>query len=705
MASKRLSAMIFAVLCGPLSAAYIGYLYPAGARAGDEVEILVGGQGLWGVRNVILTGGGISDVVCRNVPGLPVPSGSQRRHLYKWVRQIERGDRSFLPLPTGENAMIDWRHSPWFSQLNELTPLQYEITTRFLFVPRNSLQMSPSIAQRVIVRFKIDPKASPGRRELRLAGYNWVSNPMPFYISGVSEVREPRYSPPPTKKPECVFAYPCVVNGQIMPGETDRFGFEAKKGEVLYFAMKARALQPYLGDGVPGYFQGVLEVTDEQGRQLAFADDRYFDPDPVLCFKVPETGRYRLLVRDALYRGREDFVYRIEIDSKPRPWSMLPPPDFAVSPLRIDPQNRSVPLTVPTVVDDRLGKPGSRAVWLFSAKKDEKIVLDLWARRLGSPVDGLLEIYDPSGKRLCVCDDVKRQRIGLVMQHTDPTVIFTAPVSGTYRAVVRDSAGAGGPDHRYYLRIDRPRPDFRAYAAPSALEVSNRGIFTVIVERMDGFSGPVTVRLNSPDGFKLCGENTVPANSCRAVFTLDGMNSRRGSLQRVSMTASSGNVSHPVTPGTEAMQAFAYTHLIPCEGDFYVARTGKYWASYLFRWKEKNPPALKLYPGSRTNIAITLGKNLPPDFSVSGIALHEQPQGLSVENVKLDIDKRLLTAALCAGTDAKPVTVNQIFVVNVSNTEKPRGKKNKQAKPRTVRSTAILPSRRLIIEAPSSAKK
>ena len=74
MASKRLSAMIFAVLCGPLSAAYIGYLYPAGARAGDEVEILVGGQGLWGVRNVILTGGGISDVVCRNVPGLPVPS-------------------------------------------------------------------------------------------------------------------------------------------------------------------------------------------------------------------------------------------------------------------------------------------------------------------------------------------------------------------------------------------------------------------------------------------------------------------------------------------------------------------------------------------------------------------------------------------------------------------------------------------------------
>ena len=704
MASKRLLAVASAILCGTLSAAYIGYLYPAGGRAGEEVEVLIGGQGLGGVRNVILTGGGISDVVCRNVPGMPYPSGSQRRHLQRWVHQIERGDRSFLPLPTGENAMIDWRYSPWYSRLNELTPLQYELVTHFLFVPRNALQMSPSIAQKIIVRFKIDRDASPGRRELRLAGGSWISNPMPFYISGVSEVREPRYSPPPTKKSNGSFSYPCVVNGQIMPGETDRFDFEAEKGDVLYFAMKARALQPYLGDGVPGYFQGIMEVTDENGRQLAFADDRHFDPDPVLCFKVPETGRYRLLVRDALYRGREDFVYRIEIDGRPRPWQMMPPPEFAVSPIRIDPRNSAAPLSIPTVVDDCLDKPGVSAVWCFDAKKDEKIVADLWARRLGSPVDGLLEIYDPSGKRICVCDDVKRQRIGLIMQHTDPTVIFTAPVSGTYKIVVRDSAGAGGPDHRYYLRIDRPRPDFRAYAAPSVLETSNRGIFTVIIERMDGFSGPVTIKLHSPDGFKLCGENTVPANSCRAVFTIDSMSSRRGSLQRLSMEASNGSVSRSVTPGTEAMQAFAYTHLIPCEGDFYVTRTGRYWASYLFGWKEKKPSALKLYPGSKTDITIALSGNLPPDFAVSGIALHEQPQGLSVENVKLDIDKRLLTATVSAGTDAKPVTVNQVFVISLSYTDKPRGKKNKQLKPRTIRASAILPSRRLIVEAPPAKK-
>ena len=702
MASKRLLAVVFAILCGTLSAAYIGYLYPAGGRAGDEVELLVGGQGLGGVRNVILTGGGISDVVCRNVPGMPHPSGSQRRHLQRWVQRIERGDRSFLPLPTGENATIDWRYSPWYSRLNELTPLQYELVTHFLFVPRNALQMSPSIAQRVIVRFKIDRNASPGRRELRLAGGSWISNPMPFYIGSVPEVREPRYSPPPKKKSDGSFSYPCVVNGQIMPGETDRFDFKAEKGDVLYFAMKARALQPYLGDGVPGYFQGIMEVTDENGRQLAFADDRHFDPDPVLCFKVPETGRYRLLVRDALYRGREDFVYRIEVDGKPRPWTMTPPPEFAVSPLRIDPRNRAVPLSIPAVVDDRLDKPGARAVWFFDAKKDERIVADLWARRLGSPVDGLLEIYDPSGKRVCVCDDVRRQRIGLVMQHTDPTVIFTAPVSGTFRAVVRDSAGAGGPDHRYYLRLDRPRPDFRAYGSPSVLEAGSRGIFSIVLERMDGFSGPVTIKFHSPDGYKLCGENTIPADCSRAVFTIDGMSSRRGSLQRLSMEASGGSVSRAVTPCTEAMQAFAYTHLVPCEGDFYAVRSGKYWASYFFRWKEKMPPDLKLYPGSKTDITIAVARKTPPDFTVSGIALHEQPQGLSVENVKLD--KNLLTATICAGADAKPVTVNQIFVVSLSYTDKPRGKKNKQLKPRTVRTSAILPSRRLIVEAPPAKK-
>ena len=707
MSFKRLLTIIIPVLCGSLSAAYIGYLYPAGGRAGSEVEILVGGQGLVGVRSVILTGGGISDVVCENVPGMPVPSSSQRRYLHRWVRQIEKGDRSFLPLPTGENATIDWHHSAWYSKLNELSALQYELVTQFLFIPRNSLQMSPSIAQRVIVRFKIAPDASPGRRELRLAGGSWISNPMPFYIGKAPEFAEPRYQPPPSKKKNGSFTWPCVLNGQIRPGETDCFDFEAKKGDVMYFDLKGRVLQPFLGDGVPGHFQAVLEVTDENGSRLAFADDRYFDPDPVLRFEAPATGRYRLLVRDALYRGREDFVYRIEIDGNPRPYRMLPPPEFAVTPVKFEEQvGKDVCLSIPSVVEDVLPKAGACRAWSFRAEKGETIVADVWARRLASPVDALLEIFGPDGKRICVCDDVRRPRIGLVMQHMDPTVMFTAPVSGRYRAVVRDNAGAGGPDYRYYLRIDRPRPDFRAYGCPSVVECGGIGIFSVVVERRDGFSGPVKIALRNPDGYRIVGENTVPAGCERAFFTLDGSSAKRGQRQTFRLEASDGNITRPVVPGTEAMQAFAYTHLIPCEGDFYVTRNGRYWASRYFSWKEKTPPAIKLYPGSRTVITLKTAnpKYLPAEFTFTGMALHEQPQGVLIEDVKYEKEKGQITATIRVAADAKPITVNQIFVCSMTFRERYKDRKTGQAKYRKSRASGLLPARRLIVEAPAAGK-
>ena len=170
-------------LAGALQAAYIGYLYPAGGRAGEEVEILVGGQGLGGAKQVLVTGEGVSSLHCEVVRNTPHPSGSQRRYLNTWVRRIVNGDRSFLRLPTGENSTVDWRYHPWYSKLNETTPLQFELVTNFLYVPRNSLQMSPSIGQNVIVKVKIDKNARPGRRELRLTNGNWVSNPVPFYIN------------------------------------------------------------------------------------------------------------------------------------------------------------------------------------------------------------------------------------------------------------------------------------------------------------------------------------------------------------------------------------------------------------------------------------------------------------------------------------------------------------------------------------------
>ena len=102
MLTKYIFMTVALTVAGIVHGAYVGYLYPAGGRAGEEVEILVGGQGIGGTNSVIVTGEGVRAVSSESVRGVPHPSGSQRRYLNRWVRQIVKGDRSFLPLPAGD---------------------------------------------------------------------------------------------------------------------------------------------------------------------------------------------------------------------------------------------------------------------------------------------------------------------------------------------------------------------------------------------------------------------------------------------------------------------------------------------------------------------------------------------------------------------------------------------------------------------------
>ena len=87
-------------------------------------------------------------------------------------------------------------------------------------------------------------------------------------------------------------------------------------------------------DAVPGWFQATLALYDAQGNEVAYADDYRFDPDPVLLYEVPEDGEYGLEIRDAIYRGREDFVYRITVGELPFVTSIFPLGGHAGTPPR-----------------------------------------------------------------------------------------------------------------------------------------------------------------------------------------------------------------------------------------------------------------------------------------------------------------------------------------------------------------------------------
>ena len=176
---------------------------------------------------------------------------------------------------------------------------------------------TPAIAETVTVRVTIAADAQPGPRELRLGTPAGLSNPLVFHVGQLPEFREAEKRSATSTEEVMRIALPAVVNGQIMPGDVDRYRFKARKGQRLVFALSARELVPYLPDAVPGWFQAVLALCDANGNQLKFADDFRFHPDPVLHFEVPEDGQYVIAVHDAIFRGREDFVYRLAAGELP----------------------------------------------------------------------------------------------------------------------------------------------------------------------------------------------------------------------------------------------------------------------------------------------------------------------------------------------------------------------------------------------------
>ena len=172
--------------------------------------------------------------------------------------------------------------------------------------------------------------AALGERELRLVTPNGLTNPVMFCIGQLPEISRPpakgtgdvpagrgRGQARPAPEPPMDITLPVLVNGQITPGGVDRYRFQAAKGQHIVVAAKARELLPYISDAVPGWFQATLGLTDSQGREVQYADHFLFHPDPVLYYEIPEDGAYTLEIHDSVYRGREDFVYRIEIGELP----------------------------------------------------------------------------------------------------------------------------------------------------------------------------------------------------------------------------------------------------------------------------------------------------------------------------------------------------------------------------------------------------
>ncbi|MEE2712031.1 MAG: pre-peptidase C-terminal domain-containing protein [Planctomycetota bacterium] len=111
---------------------------------------------------------------------------------------------------------------------------------------------------------------------------------------------------------------PVAFNG-IVSKERDRdwFSFEAKKGQNINVWVHARTL------GSP--LDPTVLILDPKGKSV-FRNDDGFGLDSRGQFRAPRDGRYLMRVRDHLYKGGEDMVYRVEIRVVGAGLSLIRPP-------------------------------------------------------------------------------------------------------------------------------------------------------------------------------------------------------------------------------------------------------------------------------------------------------------------------------------------------------------------------------------------
>ncbi|MCB1131073.1 MAG: hypothetical protein KDN05_08090, partial [Verrucomicrobiae bacterium] len=296
----------------------IGYLYPAGACRGTTIEVLAGGQALKDVKQVRVSGEGVTARVIRTYRGVRNLNGEQRQML-QWriaCRRAEIHGRKAPPAPEipegpdGKPAkQFQLPEMPFLDMLDHLDAEGIEHWTTVM-QRKDRMQQNNQLGELVRIELHVAEDAPQGMREIRFGGPQGLTSPMRFEISDLPEHREVE----PNEAPEsdrAAATIPCVFNGQIQAGDVDIFRFRARRDDRVVVRGEARSLIPYLADAVPGWFQMVVTIRDPEGNEIAYGDDYRFDPDPALCFRAPEDGEYTLEVRDSIYRGREDFVYRV----------------------------------------------------------------------------------------------------------------------------------------------------------------------------------------------------------------------------------------------------------------------------------------------------------------------------------------------------------------------------------------------------------
>lgn len=686
---------------------YCGYLYPAGGRQGTTFQMTVCGQFLNNASAVGITGEGVQATIIDYLPAFRAIKQERLKPLDDMLKERlavlsgtplpPKPATAATPAPTAPAAAPGAKpppptptgppeDPPLLPNLERIDPFilgQLRAMLAAYYNPKSRVQVRPMLGETLIIEVTLDPGATSGDRELRVLTPLGLTNARIFQVSAVPETweREPNERNAP---PTAALDLPAVLNGQILPGDVDAFRIRARKGQHLVLNVDARHLIPYLADAVPGWFQATLALWDSAGNRVAYCDDFRCSPDPALEYTVPQDGEYLVEITDSIFRGREDFVYRITAGEQPfltgifplggsefaptivdlYGWNLpqnkimldtdpggppiryfgLTTPDgatnflpYAVSDLNeiLEKEPNDTPataqrITLPLLVNGRIGKTGDLDYFRVTGRAGQTLVAEIMARRLDSPLDSLLRLTDAAGKVLVYNDDTPDASAALCTHVADSYLRFRLPADGEYYIQVSDVQRHGGDEYAYRLRLSEPRPDFsvRLGSASLTLPTGKVGLLTAQAYRRDGFDGDILLGIAlGPPGTMLSGAR-IPRGVDRVTLTLTAPPDPTGTPQPLQLEARADVdgmvISHPTESGQEMEQAFAYKHLVP-SGVALFSVTGR---RALPAYQPFGFPPVRLVPGGSVRVPIALTSQT--QLNVADIKLQTGPPGVSV---------------------------------------------------------------------------
>jgi hypothetical protein len=715
LAALGLLALLPALPCaaGQAREPHIGYAFPAGGRQGTTFEITLGGQRLEGVSQVLISGPGIRTEIIEHHKPL---TKKQLNDLGMKLKELQDRKREAIRKGMEEAKGAGQESFKTIAKelnIEECDVMNFVELRKKLQDPKR--QPNPQIEETVVVRVTIPQDAEPGERELRVRTPGGSSNPIFFHVGLYPEYVEKE--PNDKVAEDCIHdPLPVTINGQIGPGDVDRFRFKARKGAHMVVAVSARDLIPYLADAVPGWFQATLAIYNPKGNQVAYQDDYRFHPDPVVYYEVPEDGEYTLEIHDAIYRGREDFVYRVTLGEVPfitsvfplggpygvpltvslDGWNLparelkVPPKDQAPGVRLISVHKGSrisncLPLAfdelpecletepnddlataqsvkLPVIVNGRIDRPGDWDVFRFEGRAGEEFIAEVFARRLESPLDSILKLTDAKGTLLASNDDFEDKSAGLETHHADSRLLFRLPADGAYFVHLGDTQGKGGPAYAYRLHLAPPRPDFALRVTPSRIDAPTGmtvplGVYAL---RKDGFAGEIKLNLKTaPPGFSLGGA-CIPAGRDDVRLTLTAPPEPTTAPVELSLEGcaqiAGREVRHTAQPAEDMMQAFIYRHLVPVE-DWKAEVTGGKRYNLPPRLAEAGP--VKLPVGGTASVRFAAPRNTV--LKQYRLELDEPPEGVTLQETTVEGENLVVRLALAAGKAKPGLKGNLIF--------------------------------------------